>query len=768
MEKIKTAFAAAGRDALPKKTAQAVLCALIGWCLSSVKFESAVSPFAAAFAAGAPGLLLLPSALGGALGALMFRSPMAALKYAGTLTLICVLRSAHDRLFRGDRTLVVYPLICFASLFASGSAVLLAVGFTWTRLLITLCEALAAGACACFFHRVFLLLPAKTQPVGSSAGDAAALLISGGALLLAVDSFRIGSVSPARCVAYLGLLTLSFSAGEGAGAAAGIVAGVLLSFSEGAAFLAYLLPAAGLLCGILSGYGRLLCAGTFTVASAAFILLRGESEAAFVCMLEAAGAALAFALIPRRAMDRIASFLRPLSRERFAGETRALLRLRLRGEAKAVRDVADSVRAVCRLQAIPRPPAPKAAAERVRAELCGSCEKRVICWEHHARDTQTAFSAAFEALSGSGALSGEDLPEPLASLCRVPGTLAAVFTRVYCEMSARAAAVNEICDVKSLAAAQFGSLAAVLEDAAENAGGAGETDPYLAALSREVFTGMGFETAALCVSEDPSGKLRLEAFCTRLPRLSNYNLLLEGLYEKTGVRFMPPVADEYKQEGTVLCFCEKTVLHAEFHRRVTPANGEELCGDTVRIFPDGRGNLFCVLSDGMGTGRTAAIDSVMTCTLFSRMMKAGFTPEAALCAVNCAMMVKSEDETLATLDVLRLDLNTGEASFFKAGGAFSVVRRSGRTAVTEPSSLPLGIMREVKFERSDVRLSAGDAVVMLSDGAASLNGEFFKDLFYEHKQATPAQLTKLVTDAAAARAPIGHRDDITVVCVVLK
>ena len=430
MEKIRTAASAAGRAALPKKLARMLICALLGWCLASVKFESSVSPFACAFASGAPGALLLPSVLGGALGALAFQSPMNALKDAGALTLIYVLRSAHDRLYKGDRTMLVYPLICFISLFACGGAVLFAVGFSGTALLVTVCEALAAGACACFFHRVFLLLPARTQPVGSSAGDAAALLVSGGALLLAFDGLRIGAVSPARCAAYLLLLVLSFSAGESAGAAAGIVAGVLLGYAEGAVFLAYLLPAAGLLCGILSGYGRLLCAGAFTVAAAVFILLKGAPDAAFTWMLEAAGAAVAFALIPRRAMDRIASFLRPLSRERLAGETRAMLKLRLRGEAKAVRDVADSVRAVCRLQNVPRPPSPDDAAGRVRAALCEACDRRVICWEHHAESTQKSFVSAFETLSGEGALSARTLPEPLGSACRSPEALAAVFTRV--------------------------------------------------------------------------------------------------------------------------------------------------------------------------------------------------------------------------------------------------------------------------------------------------------------------------------------------------
>lgn len=750
------------KSALLKKGALYACAALVGFCLSAVRVEGDLSPFAAAFAAGAPGLFSLPAALGAAGGALLFLPPLTAVKYVGAAVLAALLRAANDKFFSPGRETWLYPLISFSSVLVCAGVTGLAAGGEALPLTVP-CEALIAGACTLFFYRAMQVLPAGAAALGAGAGDGAAVLLSGGLLLLSLDGFRLWGASPAHVLAFLAVLTLSFCAGQAAGAAAGIAAGLMLGFAPENVYLAYFLPAAGLLCGVVAGYGRLAAAGAFSVLGAALLVLRGEADTALVSVTEIVLAALTFALLPKKWAAAAAAALRPLSHERFAGQTRALVKLRLRAKAKAVRDVADSVQAVCRLMNAPAAPVPLA--DTVRRSFCEACVKKDFCWGALAETTRRSLARAEGTLRRTGALTPEDLTPALFSVCRDAPGLIAAFERAFCEETARLGARNEIADVKSMAAAQFGSLAAVLEDAAQKTGGLGEADPYLAALAQEAFNEAGFGYSALCVSTDPEGRALLEVFCTRIPRLPDYNDLLRRLHRKTNVPFSGPVQDEYKKEGAVLSFCERTALKVEYCKLSAPAAGENLCGDTAEAFADGRGAYYCVLSDGMGSGKTAAVDSVMTCTLFSRLMKAGFAPQTALEAVNCAMMVKSEDETLATLDVLRLDLYTGKAEFFKAGGAKTVLRRGGKTAVVEPSSLPLGIMREVKFERSETDLSPGDAILMLSDGADPVPRAFFKDLFYEKKNAGAKELARAVLEEAVRRSPIGRADDITAVCL---
>ena len=724
MEDVKKRFFS---SALPRRIAAALGGALTGFCLAGIRFEGGVSPFAAAFTAGAPPELLLPAALGSALGALVFHADFSALKYTGAAMLIFLFRFAHDRLLQPGRETFLFPLIAFASLLSCAAVVGIAGTGGFSGAVAMVCESLIAGACTVFFARVFRLLPSGVRLLGVSAGDTAAVLLTGGILLMGLDAFRVFGVSPARFAAYAAVLLLSGTAGEFLGAAAGIVAGLTLGFGAESAFAAYLLPAAGLTCGIAAGYGKLASAGAFCVLSAVFIVLRGE---------------------------------------RYAAETRAVLSLRLKSKAKAVRDVADSVQAVCSL--LRSPAAEETLADAVKRDVCAGCLKREFCWVGCAAITGRAFDAMEKLLADTGALTAEDLPRSVAAVCRDPAGLAAGFRQAFCARNARAAAAGEVLELKALAAAQFGSLAAVLEDASRGTAAIGDADPYPAALAGDVFTQMGFRFSSLCISSDPAGHMLLEIFCTSVPRQPDYNRLLNALREKTNIDFMPPVQDEYKPEGTVLSFCERTALTAEVYRRSAAAAGEDLCGDTVRAFSDGRGRFYCVLSDGMGTGKTAALDSVMTCTLFSRLLKAGFAPEIALQSVNCALMVKQGEETSATLDLLALDLYTGHADFYKAGGAVSVVHKGGRTAVVEQSSLPLGIMREAKFAHVGVPLAAGDTVLMLSDGAGALSPEYYKSALGRHKDADAKTLCEAVLSEAVARAPAGRRDDITVACIKIR
>ena len=175
-----------------------------------------------------------------------------------------------------------------------------------------------------------------------------------------------------------------------------------------------------------------------------------------------------------------------------------------------------------------------------------------------------------------------------------------------------------------------------------------------------------------------------------------------------------------------------------------------------------------MLSDGMGTGTRAAIDSVMTANLTARLLRAGFSPENALKTVNCALLVKSADETLATLDILKIDLEGGRASFYKAGAGFSVIGKSDKTVIVEKSSMPLGILESTAFEKSEIDLNSGDTVIIMSDGANVIPHKEFKELIRSYKNEGMRVLSEAIVNEALTYSLSGKHDDITVCCVRIK
>ena len=198
------------------------------------------------------------------------------------------------------------------------------------------------------------------------------------------------------------------------------------------------------------------------------------------------------------------------------------------------------------------------------------------------------------------------------------------------------------------------------------------------------------------------------------------------------------------------------------------ASESMMCGDAYRYFFDGHGHFITVLSDGMGTGGRAAVDGAMASGLMCRLLKAGFGFDCSLKILNSSMLFKSTDESLATVDISSIDLYNGQVELYKAGAAPTVIRRSGRTGKAESTSLPAGILREVRFDKATVKCREGDIIVMMSDGAAFDGCDWIRDELQKWEGGTAQELSERLCEGAHRRRNDNREDDITVITAILK
>jgi stage II sporulation protein E len=157
----------------------------------------------------------------------------------------------------------------------------------------------------------------------------------------------------------------------------------------------------------------------------------------------------------------------------------------------------------------------------------------------------------------------------------------------------------------------------------------------------------------------------------------------------------------------------------------------------------------------------------MTVEVFSRLIKAGIGLDTALGLTNIALAVKSEDESLSTLDVAEIDLFSGEALILKAGAAPSFYTVSGRVRTVEPPSTPLGILNNVGFTRYHLQLRGGDMLVMVSDGMLGSGSNWLRDEIKAARNPDPREFSKLLLDTARRKCG-GNFDDMTVVTLIME
>lgn len=188
-----------------------------------------------------------------------------------------------------------------------------------------------------------------------------------------------------------------------------------------------------------------------------------------------------------------------------------------------------------------------------------------------------------------------------------------------------------------------------------------------------------------------------------------------GGYLKNVTRMLDRFVEEAGSAGRALEE-RPAVYHVVSGMARLPRRGGAISGDSCVGTPLGDGRYLMALSDGMGVGQEAAAQSRQCVNLLHQLLEAGFTTEIAVNTVNSVLLLRSPDESFATVDLAQIDLTTGRTEFVKVGAAPSFIKRGPEVTVVKMSSVPVGIINQVEMEAEFRVLRPGDLVVMMSDG----------------------------------------------------
>lgn len=243
---------------------------------------------------------------------------------------------------------------------------------------------------------------------------------------------------------------------------------------------------------------------------------------------------------------------------------------------------------------------------------------------------------------------------------------------------------------------------------------------------------------------------------------------LRGRLEQIcGCRLTPAVF-EPTAEGMRMKFESMRRLSVDVHQ-ATAARGREVSGDAFSSF-EGHGDYgYALLSDGMGSGREAAVTAGICGAFLRQTLGAGTSKGAALRALNTVLCERGV-ECSATVDLLELDLLYGRACFVKSGAAASYVKRGERLFRIRSGTVPIGLLGALDAEKIRFDLEAGDIVVMLSDGVSqtSEDAAWLCEMLAAPCDGDLDALTDRILETARARREDGGGDDMTVALIEIK
>lgn len=389
---------------------------------------------------------------------------------------------------------------------------------------------------------------------------------------------------------------------------------------------------------------------------------------------------------------------------------------------------------------------------------CASCESRSVCWSEKYRETSDALSLMSEAILKKGSVGIEDSAEELVSRCsRLPDILSEINHNTFLHTQRLMEG-----DRTEVFALDYSAIAEFMEEALKKDPSEYERD---IALSNTV-------TKELCDSD--VGVLKAYVYGKRKVRISilgesrseldkSKNRIREIASSASGISLRIGSIDP---ELPILRLEEAGGLTVSTARKNLCAEGEdEYCGDTSGIFRLRDGKLYSFISDGMGSGREAALTSGLVGVFLRKFLAGGCSPESTLKLINGFLGNRgggSLCECSATVDLMELDLLEKRAYFYKSGAAPTYVFRKGGLFKIRSHTVPVGIIKELDSRRIDLDVDRGDIVVMVSDGVTDGKEEcpWLFDLLRSHgESATPERLAELVVKYAKAE---GAGDDISV------
>lgn len=612
--------------------------------------------------------------------------------------------------------------------------------FSW------LAEAVLAGG-ACMLFRA--ALRHDREDARSRVGMAAL----GMCVILSLGGFLIAeTISVGRCLAAFAVLTAAYLEGATGGGLAGLLLGLSLDAAASTPGISTLaLGCAGVAGGLFARHGKLTAALGCILGNAAAAFWAADSLTRTGRLYEFFIASVLFLLLPAR-------FYACLRLPTEAPSSAGLLHY-LQGRAGLAASAFSQLSALLR----ETPEAGRndedllSAFDVAAEEVCRRCAERERCWGRQYEATRSAMQEASGPMRERGKVLPADFPLWFRDHCPHILPFCDSVSREWKAVLRRRQLKKRLKNDRALISRQYADFAQLLRDlTALNRGGIREDLRLTRQLER--FLRDYAPGTLVSVFRDGNGRLHTELSGTGRVSLANKSGWLDEVSKVLGVEMICP------DSGTKrLQLFEREPLEAEIGVAACCRGGQSPSGDVSRSFKTPEGILYLIVADGMGSGKEAAEESADASELAEKLLRAGASPETVMRMLNTALILRSERRlTTLSLDLMRVNLFSGEACVYKYGAAPSYVRE-GKAVRTVLGQSPAAGLDEVEPDCTRLCLESGSAAVILSDGAAKT--DTVADRLLECVPGALQELAGNILREAAERG--GWEDDMTVLTLSL-
>lgn len=740
--------------------AAAVIC---GFISARAAVADKLLPFGLSFTAGCSLTYTPSAAIGVFIGYFIPAIGEGGFRYIAAMLAVLAVKLLLSNYKRISENPVFLSFICFLSSFLTSAVTFSGLNFDF---LSALSEALLAAGGTFFISRSFKSVSKSNAGLTANGlGDLSVLI---GIVLIGLNGFSYNGIALGSVLSYSVILTAAKYGGILSGSICGtaVAFSMLLSGVSGDAAVLYAFT--GLLSGVFSSYGKYAQSAVPLAICLAGAVISGDAVFIARTVIELSLGAAVFLALPRKAGIFLGKLFSAYPKIVIPSGFKKSVTMRLDMAANALYDVSETVEQVSAELSKINAPDFGTVISAVEQDACSGCKLRLHCWESRRDDTVNALLEMTKAVKQGICTPEGAAPEEFKGRCLRVARVASSVYRRYSDYTSRIAAESRIEEVRSVVSDQFDGISAMLSEIAAELENDSRFDNSSAEKAAAALKNLNISVDECSCKTDKYGRMSIEFKLKRTPELVLNKLQIMKLVSVVCERdFDPPAVNEAGGD-IFMTLSEHAAIRIDIGIAQKCASDSSMCGDAYRYFFDGRGHFIMILSDGMGTGGRAAVDGAMASGLMSRLIKAGFGYDCSLRILNSSMLFKSTDESLATVDIASVDLYSGKTELYKAGAAPTLIRRSGRTGKAESTSLPAGILRDIGFDKAEVKCKIGDIIVMMSDGAVCEGSDWIRTEIEKWESGTAEELADRICEGAKRRRSDSHEDDITVMTAILK
>ncbi len=610
----------------------------------------------------------------------------------------------------------------------------------------------------------------KGRTLGENPPAAALPLLLLAVSFLHLQQFRLGGYSIANIGSCLALLVLAQAGGPGVGAGLGVVFSVATDLAAGLnpsriGLFAFI----GLLAGALRGFGKLgtglgLVLGNLLFSF--FLPLDATLPVSFGETLVAWGL---LALVPRRQIESLRRLLpgageAPPAADPADKRRQDLLSSRLAEFARVFHELSGAFTQVAAGKEFTGGRDLSVGLRVVVDRVCTGCDHYALCWE---KDFFGSSQYILEMLRTADAVGTVSPAAGPAHRCprrpEVAGTINNLAELYRLDRYWR----RKVDETREVVAGQLAGVAQIVTGLASEVRLDFASREEFAAALADALDEEGIGCREIEVKNLERNRVEIRLCRAACPGNSLCETRLAPLASRLAGQALSVQKVRCRRSGCSFKLVTAQMFRLETGFSQAVKDGSHISGDTQMLRHYREGKFVLLLSDGMGSGARAAMESSATVTLLEQLLAAGFGRDLAVRTVNSILVLRSPEETFATVDMASIDLQSGLAELVKIGAAPGYLKRGKEVAVIKSASLPIGILNNIEIDVVQKNLRPDDILVLVSDGvtdaAASLSrDEWLEEFLRRTAIGEPQALAEAILQQAKSLAQGQLKDDMTV------